>query len=73
MCILNHEVKQFLKKPQPNNDEYTVESIYSGMAGIALLYNFYAYKTNNKNDIREVCLFKIIIFDKSSNLVMSLS
>lgn len=63
MCILNQEVELFLKKPKPKDDEFTVESIYSGMAGIALLYNFYAFKTNNKNECREVGIFKIIIFD----------
>lgn len=54
MEILRQEVKRFLKKPKPKEDELTVESIYSGMAGIALLYNFYASKTNNRNKTREV-------------------
>jgi len=55
MFIIDQEVQLFLKKPKPNEDELTVESIYSGMAGIALLYNFYANKTHNKNKTIEVC------------------
>lgn len=55
MYILSQEVKRFLKKPKPKEDELSVESIYSGMSGVALLYNFYASKTNNKNKTREVC------------------
>jgi len=45
----------FLKKNNYNKDELTVESIYTGMAGIALLYNFYANKKQDKNKTREVC------------------
>lgn len=56
MFIIDQEVQYFLKKPKPNEDERTVESIYSGMAGIALLYNFYANKTQNNNKTVEVCL-----------------
>jgi len=56
MFIIDQEVQLFLKKPKPNEDELTVESIYSGMAGVALLYNFYANKTQNKNKTLEVCL-----------------
>lgn len=56
MFIIDQEVQLFLKKPKPNQDEHTVESIYSGMAGIALLYNFYANKTQNKNKTVEVSL-----------------
>lgn len=54
METLNEQVEIFLKKPKPRDDECTVESIYSGMAGLALLYNFYASKTDNKNNYREV-------------------
>jgi hypothetical protein len=57
MHILSQQVKLFLKKPKPKEHELTVESVYSGMAGIALLYNFYASKTNNKNKTREVSKF----------------
>lgn len=56
MFIIDQEVQEFLKKPKPNEDELTVESIYSGMAGVALLYNFYANKTQNNNKTLEVCL-----------------
>jgi len=56
MFIIDQEVQLFLKKPKPNEDELTVESVYSGMAGIALLYNVYANKTQNKSKTVEVCL-----------------
>lgn len=61
MYILSQEVKKFLKKPKPKEDELSVESIYSGMSGVALLYNFYASKTNNKNKTREVCCAFLIL------------
>lgn len=56
MFLIDKEVQIFLKKPKPNEDELTIESIYSGMAGIALLYNFYANKTQNKNKTIEAKL-----------------
>lgn len=55
MDSLNIVVDQFLMKEKHKHDGYSVESIYSGMAGVALLYNFYASKTNNKHKTREVC------------------
>lgn len=70
MRILKQEVKNFLKQPKPQEDERTVESIYSGMAGIALLYNFYASKTKNKNKTKEVCLVINNCFNKILNKIL---
>ncbi|XP_060855743.1 lanC-like protein 2 isoform X2 [Metopolophium dirhodum] len=76
MYIIDQEVQLFLKKPKPNEDELTVESIYSGMAGIALLYNFYANKTQNKNKTIEAKLIIekcISILDENSDSVTYLT
>uniref|UniRef100_A0A2S2QV03 LanC-like protein 2 n=1 Tax=Sipha flava TaxID=143950 RepID=A0A2S2QV03_9HEMI len=77
MHILSQQVKLFLKKPKPKEHELTVESVYSGMAGIALLYNFYASKTNNKNKTREkakqIIEKCIAVLDDKSNSVTYLT
>lgn len=55
MFVINDEVQRFLKKPKPNDDELIVESIYSGMAGVALLYKLFANRTHNRDKTIEVC------------------
>ncbi|XP_025196704.1 lanC-like protein 2 [Melanaphis sacchari] len=76
MYIIDQEVQRFLKKPKPYEDELTVESIYSGMAGVALLYNFYASKTQNNNKTVEAKLIIekcISILDGNSDSVTYLT
>ncbi|XP_026817792.1 lanC-like protein 2 [Rhopalosiphum maidis] len=74
--IIEQEVQRFLKQPKPNEDELTVESVYSGMAGAALLFNFYANKIqdNNKNVEAKLIIEKCIsILDGNSDSVTYLT
>lgn len=57
MNTLSKIVDQFLKKEVHLHDGFSMESVYSGMAGVALLYNLYANKTNNIQQSREVLYF----------------
>ncbi|KAF0761778.1 lanC-like protein 2, partial [Aphis craccivora] len=76
MFVIDDEVQRFLEKPKPNDDELTVESIYFGMAGVALLYKLFANRTHNRDKTIEAKLIIekcISILDKNSDSVSYLT
>ncbi|XP_050422284.1 glutathione S-transferase LANCL1-like [Adelges cooleyi] len=52
MSMLQENVETYLNS-EHGDDNHRVESIYSGMAGIAVLFNFHALKTQNQLNTKE--------------------